>query len=69
MNNRDLVIVVFVITFLLFGLFLTIVHFMRRSDASEREKPGMEDFREIDVIGTLIYFFKVIKERRNRNKK
>jgi hypothetical protein len=69
MTNKELVFLILGITYMLFILFLTIVHFIRRNDLTEKGSPELKDYKEINVVGTIMYFCRKMKERRNRKSK
>jgi len=68
MVTKDFLINTFVILFVAFGIFITIVHFYRRSKMPDKFIWHM-DFGGIDVIATLIYFFREMKARKERKRK
>jgi len=50
------------LAFMSFGVFITIIHFRRKSKEPDKFPPQM-DWTEIDVIATLRFFFKELKKR------
>jgi len=67
MVTKELLIITFVILFVMFGIFITIVHFYRRSKMPDKFIWQMDS--GINVIDTLIYFFKEMKARKERKRK
>ena len=66
MTDRTLAIILSSIM-IVFGLFISIIHFKRRSKLPDKFIWNM-DFGDIDVIGTLRYFFKELKRKKKSKK-
>ena len=66
MTDRTLAIILSSIM-IVFGLFISIIHFKRRSKLPDKFIWKM-DFGDIDVIGTLRYLFKELKRKKKSKK-
>ncbi len=64
---KHIIALIFILLFILFSLFLSIVHIMRRREMPDEFNWKM-DYGAIDIVDTLRWFFVKLKDRRKKKK-